>query len=53
MIILPFTVVATDKDVDGEQYNEQGIHGRPVRYTNSFKICRLPIELGDGKGQFS
>lgn len=40
-------VTAKDKDADCEQDDEKKIRGRPVRYTNSSKVCRIPIELVD------
>ena len=41
------TDVMKDKDAKGEQSGVKKTRGRPVRFTNSSKVCRIPIELID------
>lgn len=38
---------AKDKDTDGGQSDVKKTRGRPVRYANSSKVCRIPVELVD------
>lgn len=41
------TDIMKDKDANGEPSGVKKSRGRPVRFTNSSRVCRIPIELID------
>ena len=43
----PSRSAAKDKNIAGEQSDVKKTRGRPARYANSSKVCRIPVELVD------